>query len=581
MVVAKPELWDIDTPNMYKAITSVIVDGKKVDEYTTPFGIRSLVFDKDKGFFLNGRNTYVKGVCLHHDGGLVGTAVPKGVWRRRFEEMKACGVNAIRTSHNPFSEEFLDLCDEMGFLVQNEIFDEMDNPKDKRFNFNEQEPLYRTEGYDNHFQEWAESDLKRTVLRDRNHPSVFQYSIGNEIEWTYPEYKDVSGLWDKGSGGYWNKIPKLTPAEMKARYDALPEQEYNLTRTAEKLVKWVKDVDTTRPVTSNLIIPVASCVTGYAAALDIVGFSYQIAQYNWCKERFPDMHFTGSENSGLLSEWRSITDNPMVFSMYMWTGIDYMGESTNDWPKKAWSGDLLDLGSFRKAGFNHFKSIWVDEPMIAVQTHVKKSEDTMMKNGKLIKRPKSANWQNDLSQEVWNYEPGQMITVEVVTNQPTATLYINGKSLGEKKLADNQSDLIMRWDVPYEEGVIEAKTGNLTSQIKSAGKAAALKVDVDQSELVADGYDVSHIVVQLVDAAGVAVKTTEQKITFKMEGDARFMGVDNGWNQSTQDFQTDNVVTHLGRCLAIIQSNKDKRGEVKLTISADGVPSQSVTIVTK
>ncbi|MFI3289547.1 MAG: glycoside hydrolase family 2 TIM barrel-domain containing protein [Rikenellaceae bacterium] len=573
--VANPKLWDTENPNMYRAITSIAVAGEKIDEYTTPFGIRSIVFDKDKGFFLNGVSTYAKGVCLHHDGGLVGTAVPKGVWRRRLAALKEGGVNAIRTSHNPFSEEFLDLCDEMGFLVQNEIFDEMDNPKDKRFNFAEQEPLYRTDGYDKHFQEWAESDLKRTIMRDRNHPSVFQYSIGNEIEWTYPEYKHVSGLWDPGAGGYWNQIPKLTPEQMKKRYDELPEQKYNLAKTAQKLSNWVKEVDTTRPVTSNLIIPVASCVTGYAAALDVVGFSYQIAQYDWCKKHFPDMMFTGSENSGYLSEWRSITDNPMVFSMYMWTGIDYMGESTNDWPQKAWHGDMLDLAGFKKAGFNHFKSIWCDEPSVAIQTH--KAE---VKTTKKPKKP-NPNWNNYLSNEVWNYEDGEMVVVEVVTNQPSATLYLNGESLGEKKLADNQDDLILRWEVPFAAGVLEAKAGEISTQLKSAGKAAAIVVDLDKSQLAADGYDVAHIVAQLVDADGVPVRVDEQKITFKMEGDATLLGVDSGWNQSTQDFQSDNVVTHLGRCLAIVQSNREKRGAVNVTISADGVPSQKVSIVCK
>ncbi|GAL64773.1 beta-galactosidase [Algibacter lectus] len=183
--VANPKLWDTEHPNLYKVITNVSVKGKVIDTYTTPFGIRSLLFDKDKGFFLNGKPTYVKGVCLHHDAGLVGAAVPKGVWERRLQILKEGGVNAIRTSHNPFSEEFLDLCDEMGFLVQNEIFDEMDNPKDKQHNMNEKSVQYITRGYTEHFQKWGESDLKRTMLRDRNHPSVFQWSIGNEIEWTY------------------------------------------------------------------------------------------------------------------------------------------------------------------------------------------------------------------------------------------------------------------------------------------------------------------------------------------------------------------------------------------------------------
>ncbi|WP_430935089.1 glycoside hydrolase family 2 TIM barrel-domain containing protein [Saccharicrinis sp. 156] len=583
LVVGNPKLWDTDNPNMYKAITTIVVDGKKVDEYITPFGIRSLRFDKDKGFFLNEKSTYVKGVCLHHDGGLVGVAVPKGVWRRRFEKLKEAGVNAIRTSHNPFSDEFLDLCDEMGFLVQDEIFDEMDNPKDKRFNLNEREVLYHTRGYTEHFQEWGESDLKRTMLRDRNHPSVFQWSIGNEIEWTYKDYKHVSGLWDPGAGGYWNAIPKLTPEEMKARYDALPDRQYKLAETAKRLSKWVKEIDTTRPVTANLIIPVASCATGYAEALDVVGFSYQIKQYDWCKKHYPDMLFTGSENSGYLSEWKSITDNPMVFSMYMWTGIDYIGESNLKWPQKAWPGDLLDLAGFEKAGWNHFKSIWTDEPFIAIQTHALSDSKFKVdnKSGKVVpKGKKEVNWQNFLSEKHWNYKDDETVIVEVVTNLPEAELLLNGKSLGSVKLADCE-DNIMRWAVPYEAGKLEAKAVakdiDIVAELKSASEAANIVVTADKTVLNPDGYDVSHVVVQLVDKDGIPVKTREQEVVFEVEGDVRLLGVDNGWNKSTQDYQANKVVTHLGRCMAIIQSNTNT-GTVNIKVSSNGLESQTVAV---
>ena len=584
LTVEKPELWDTENPAMYKAVTTLLLDGRVVDKYTTPFGIRSLVFDKDKGFFLNGRNTYVKGVCLHHDGGLVGAAVPKGVWKRRLEKLKEAGCNAIRTSHNPFSEEFLDLCDEMGFLVQNEIFDEMDNPKDKRFNMNEREVLYHTRGYTEHFQEWGESDLKRVILRDRNHPSVFQYSIGNEIEWTYPEYKYISGLWDpEVKGGYWNKIPHLTPEQMKERHKALPDRKYKLEETAKRLSKWVKEIDTTRPVTANLIIPVASCATGYADALDVVGFSYQIAQYDWCKKHYPHMLFTGNENAGYLSEWKSITDNPMVFSMYMWTGIDYMGESNLSWPQKAWPGDMLDLAGFEKAGWNHFKSIWTDTPHLSIQTHkLEESKFKLDKTGKLVYIKKTVpNWENYLSVEHWNYEPDEKIVVEVVSNLPQAELFLNGKSLGAVKLADCP-DNIMRWCVPFEAGELVAKAGDngkqYLAELKSASEAACLVVDVDKTVLEADGYDVAHIVVQLVDKDGIPVRTKEQEITFDVEGDVNLLGVDNGWNRSIQSFQTNKVRTHLGHCLAIVQSDKNAVGTAKIKVSSESLPEQVVTL---
>ncbi|MEM6831367.1 MAG: sugar-binding domain-containing protein, partial [Bacteroidota bacterium] len=193
--VTQPKLWEPDSPEMYQAVTSITTDGVVVDEYVTPFGIRDIDFRVGEGFFLNGKNTLMKGVCLHHDAGLVGTAVPKGVWRRRLSALKEGGVNAIRTSHNPFSQEFLDLCDEMGFLVQNELFDELDYAKDKRENLHDVHDDYITRGYDQHFQQWAKSDLTRTMLRDRNHPSVVQWSIGNEIEWTYLHYRFITGFY--------------------------------------------------------------------------------------------------------------------------------------------------------------------------------------------------------------------------------------------------------------------------------------------------------------------------------------------------------------------------------------------------
>lgn len=583
--VEQPKLWDIDSPNRYKAVSTLLVGNKTVDTYVSYFGIRSLLFDKDHGFFLNGKSTYVKGVCLHHDGGLVGAAVPKGVWKRRLVALKEGGCNTIRTSHNPFSDEFLDLCDELGFLVQDEIFDEMDNPKDKRFNLNERKVDYITRGYTEHFQKWGESDLKRTVLRDRNHPSVFQWSIGNEIEWTYKDYKHVSGLWDPESkGGYWNKIPEITAAEMKKRYDALPDRKFKLAETAQKLSSWVKDLDTTRAVTANLIIPVASCASGYAAALDVVGFSYQIAQYDWCKKNYPNMLFTGSENTGLLKEWLSIIENPMVFSMYMWTGIDYMGESNEKWPQKGWDGDLLDFAGFKKQKWNYFKSIWVNQPHISIGTLPVKGSNFKVDelSGKPVATSKKAmSWIN--SNMHWNYTDNEMVLVEVSSNLPVVELFLNGVSLGSRSLSQCP-DRIFRWAVPYQKGTLTAKAGfdgaKVSAEVKTAGAPVGIHLTTDKITLSADGYDVAHIVAQVVDKDGVEVQVNESEITFEINGDARLLGVDNGSNSSTQDFQTNKVITNQGKCLAILQSNL-KGGTVTVTATAKGLEKQTVALQIK
>lgn len=585
--VPNPNLWELDQPDMYKAVTSITQKGQLVDQYVTPFGIRSLRFDKDQGFFLNGKPTYVKGVCLHHDGGLVGAAVPRGVWERRLQKLKDAGVNAIRTAHNPFSEEFLDICDEMGFLVQNEIFDEMDNPKDKRFNKNEQHVDYISRGYTEHFQQWGKSDLKRTMMRDRNHPSVFQWSIGNEIEWTYPHYQHVSGLWDPDvKGGYWNKIPHLSPAEMKARYEALPEREYVLAETAKRLAGWVKELDTTRPVTANLIIPVASLATGYADALDIVGFSYQIAQYDWSKKHYPHMHFTGNENSGYLSEWNSVIEDPMIFSMYMWTGIDYMGESNERWPQKAWPGDMLDLAGFEKPGYYNFKSIWVNEPQVSVFTQPLRGSgfkvDPLSQQVVASSR-KALNWDNYTAEKHWNYQAGDTVLVEVRSNLHLVELFLNGKSLGCRGMSESP-DRIFRWAVPFEPGILTARGGfdgaKVSDQLETASDIAGLRLSTDKKSLEPDGYDVAHLVVQLIDEEGRPVRTTDKRVSFEVTGDARLLGVDNGHNESTQDYQSDQVVTHQGKCLAIIQSHRES-GSVQIVAKVDGLPAQELELAVK
>ncbi|MFY0607649.1 MAG: DUF4982 domain-containing protein [Cyclobacteriaceae bacterium] len=580
--VINPQLWDTDNPYLYRAITSVNVEGVLVDEYITVFGIRSLRFDEDQGFFLNGKSTYAKGVCLHHDAGLVGAAVPKGVWKRRLQKLKDAGVNAIRTSHNPFSEEFLDLCDEMGFLVQNEIFDEMDNPKDKRFNLNEREVLYHTRGYTEHFQKWGKSDLRRTILRDRNHPSVFQWSIGNEIEWTYPDYKHVSGLWDDNKG-YWNKIPTLTPAEMKSRYDALPDRKYKLAETAKRLSGWVKELDSTRPVTANLIIPVASLATGYADALDVVGFSYQIAQYDWSKKHYPQMLFTGNENSGLLSEWNSILEKPYVFSMFMWTGIDYMGESNLSWPKKGWSGDMLDFAGFEKPGWYNFKAIWKNSPHISIGTRaIAGSKFQVNKwNGKPEPMSKKAlNWENDASNTHWNYTQDELILVEVRSNLPVVELFLDGTSLGSRSMSECP-DRIFRWAVPFHAGTLTAKGGfdgnEISDELSTTSDVVSLDVTSDKELLIADGYDVAHIVVQLVDKEGLPVKTSDQKIEFEIKGNIKLLGVDNGSETNVQNYQSNNLLTEEGRCLAIVQSIRQS-GEATVTVKSVGLEPQIVSL---
>ncbi|TYA92122.1 glycoside hydrolase family 2 TIM barrel-domain containing protein [Seonamhaeicola marinus] len=587
--VANPKLWDLDAPNMYKAITTIVKNGKVVDEYTTPFGIRSLRFDNKSGFYLNEKKTDIKGVCIHHAAGLVGAAVPEGVWRRRFEKLKACGVNAIRTAHNPYSEEFMNLCDEMGILVQDEFFDEWDYAKDKRKNYHDRSFDYITQGYVNHFQEWAQSDLTRTMLRDRNHPSVFQWSIGNEIEWTYLHYRFDTGFWKdpkkpQASGGYWGSGPILTPEEIKANYDAAEKGEHILAETAHKLAKWTRELDPTRVITTNMVVPQTSMVSGYADAVDISGFSYRNKDIEWANKHWPERHITINENPGTWDDWKQVLENPGVFSIFMWTGIDYMGERDGDWPEKSGWGDLLDLAGFEYQGWNYFKSIWVDEPHISIGTlPIAKSgfKQTSISGQQLPENSNAYKWRD--SNMHWNYEEGEQVVVEVCSNYSIVELFLNGKSLGSRSMSESP-DRLFRWTIPFEAGTLTAKAGfgdaKITTELKTTSEPVGFTLTADKTTLKADGYDVSHFIVQLVDKDGLPVKTENAKFEFEVEGDAKILGVDNGARSNIQDFQSSSLTSAKGRALMILQSVR-KAGTVKVRAKSQGFETQEVTLQIK
>lgn len=585
--VLNPTLWNTEKPAMYQAITTLSKAGKVIDSYTTPFGIRHLHFEAKKGFFLNGKPTLVKGVSLHHDGGLVGAAVPKEVWRRRIQTLKDAGLNAIRTTHNPFSEEFLDLCDEMGILVQNEFFDEFDYAKDKRLNYHERHDDEITKGYVEHFQKWAKADLTNTMLRDRNHPSVFMWSIGNEIEWTYVHYRYVTGFWNdlddpmNMDASFWGAAPKFTPEELKKRYQASTKGKHVLADTAVKLNKWVKELDTTRPTTANLILPQVSHVSGYADAIDIAGYSYRNSVIPWAQTHFPDKQITINENPGTWDDWKQVLEHPGVFSQFMWTGIDYMGERHNKWPHKSGWGDMLDLAGFKLQGWNYFKSVWVNEPHISLGTLPLADsgfEQDKLSGLAIAKANKSYQWRN--SNMHWNYNKGDLVLVEVTSNHSIVELFLNGESLGYRSMSE-APDRIFRWVVPFQSGTLTAKTGfngaEIETMLETAGKAVGFSLTADKTQLKADGYDVAHLVVQLHDAKGRVVKTENANINFELQGDARWLGVDTGAPDNIQNFQSNSITTAKGRTLAIIQSNK-KANHVLVTATAKGFASQTLRL---
>ncbi|MGQ1784749.1 glycoside hydrolase family 2 TIM barrel-domain containing protein [Saccharicrinis sp. GN24d3] len=573
----KPRLWDIKKPQLYIAKTSIIRKGELIDQYSTPFGIRSFRFDKDKGFFLNNENMKIKGVCLHHDAGLVGAAVPKGVWRRRLQLLKDAGCNAIRVSHNPASDEFLELCDEMGFLVQDEFFDEWDYPKDKRFNMNERHDDYITRGYTEHFQQWAKFDLTNTMLAHRNHPCVFQWSIGNEIEWTYPRNAKATGFfgnmnWD---GNYFWSPPPFSPERIKKEYESLPKQKYEIGKTAHKLAKWTRELDTTRPVIANCILPSASLESGYADALDVVGYSYRRVMYDYARGNYPDKTVMGTENVPQWHEWKAIEDRPYISGTFLWTGFDYMGESNGHWPQKATPSGLLDLAGFPKPPYHMYKTLWNHEPHIYMCTNTAAKSQYHVVDGKLLEKKPGA-WEQFLwfwydVNEHWNYKKGEEVIVEVISNASKVELLLNEKSLGVKELAQFP-DRIYKWSVPFVAGKLVAKAveSEAMTEIQTSGNPAALNVEVDHNSLLANGADVAHIVVQVVDENNNPVRDMELELMFEVAGPIISLGVDNGCERNVQAFQSNKIKTHQGRAMMIVQA-RDKTGSGTIIIKSDNL----------
>ena len=588
--IKTPTLWHVEQGHLYRAVTSLNQDGAILESVENKFGIRDFKFDAQKGFFLNGESMNIKGVCLHHDAGLVGAAVPQGVWRRRLEKLQEMGCNAIRCAHNPPSAEFLDLCDEMGFLVQNEFFDEWDNPKDKRHNMQLQIEDDITKGYTHHFQEWAEHDLKITMLRDRNHPCIFQWSIGNEIEWTYQNYPDASGYFkDHGNWDYFFVPPLHSPEEVKASYDALPKAQFTLEDTAVKLADWTRELDTTRPVTSNCILPIVGYVTGYAHALDIVGYSYRKPIYDRGHEEYPERPIMGTENVGQWQEWKEVLDRPYLSGIFVWTGITYLGEAHGQWPKKGNGSGFLNFAGFENAGYHVFRSLWAaDEPFVHIATQtLEKSIYKLNNTGQVIEKEEGAwekrlwDW-HDINYH-WNYNEDELCVLEIASNCEQVELFANGQSLGVQYLKD-QADRFFKWSLPFTAGELEARgthaNGRETTYgLKTAKAPHRIELTMDRDRLRANGYDVAHAVAQVVDEDGTPVRHLEQELVFDITGSHRLLGVDNGHINNVQDFQSNRLVTDQGRALLILQSEKDQAGSIAVEVVSDGVTTAQKTIL--
>jgi beta-galactosidase len=527
--VKNPQRWDVNNPNLYSVAASIRSGGATLDDETVAFGIREFRFDADTGFWLNGRNFKLKGVCLHHDASAFGAAVPLRAWERRLEILKSLGVNAIRTAHNPPAPEFLDLCDRMGLLVMDELFDCWTvgkNPYD----------------YHLYFREWSNADVRDTVRRDRNHPSVVVYSAGNEIH--------------------------DTPNAALAK------------EILASLVETFHESDPTRPVTQALFRPNVShdYDDGLADLLDVVGQNYRENEILAAHRQKPARKILGTENGHDLAVWLALRDNPPYAGQFLWSGIDYLGESRR-WPTVAYNSGLLErTGTPRPLAFQR-QSWWSDKPMIYVARRVaptpRSPTDPGYEAAAAERRPQVlfSDW---TPREQSAHEE----SVEVYSNCERVELFLNGRSLGSQTRPANDSP--RNWKVAFEPGTLKAVGMNkgrvaATYELRAAGKPARILLTADLDRLAPAWDEVSHVTATVVDANGVIVPYADDLITFKVGGPGRVVAVDSGDNNSHEPFQATERRAFQGRCFAVLRADAPT-GRINVTASARGLAGGSVSI---
>lgn len=537
--VKKPRRWNLDAPYLYTLKTELLCDGKRIDGSSTNVGLRTLKFDANKGFALNGEWMKVKGVCLHHDAGVLGAVVPPEVWERRLKNLKEIGVNAIRMSHNPQAPVLYDLCDRMGFLVMDEASDEWEFPKRKWIKgWNVGEPSY--DGPFDFFGEWIERDVTDMVRRDRNHPCIFLWSIGNEVDYPNDPYShpilDGTTINQPMFGGYKPDAP-----------DAM-----RIGKIAKRLAACVRAVDTSRPVTGALAGVVMSNQTEYPQAVDVVGYNYTENRYDEDHATYPDRVIYGSETGVGIEAWHAVRDKEFIFGQFLWTGTDYLGESGR-WPSRGLYTGLLDFGSFPKPRGYFRASLWSEKPVTYIGTYPKH------------------DWVSMDAWDLWNYEPGQLIRVVCYTNAPQARLLLNGKEVGQMKPYDDKSGIIY-WDIPYQDGELRAEgcdaTGKVLSSyaIKTSGRPYALRATVDKEVLSPDNAT-AHVTIEVVDEQGTIVKLGDNDVTCQIEGPARLLGLEGSNNGDMSDYTDNHHRAFHGRLLAYIQTTGEK-GEIRVKLTS-------------
>ena len=537
--VAQPKLWSLENPYLYTIRTTLSKGGKVIDRTETQAGIRSLTFDPNKGFALNGKFMKVKGVCIHHDAGCLGAAVPKEVWRRRLLQLKEIGCNAVRMSHNPQATCVYELCDELGILVKDEAFDEWEYAKKKWITgWNKGKPGFQ--GSASYFREWSKKDLADMIRRDRNHPSIIMWSIGNEVDYPNDPYShpvlDQAEIGQQHVRGYRKEQPRAE----------------RLGDIAKELVEEAKKHDLSRPVTAALAGAVMSNETDYPAALDVVGYNYTENRYQIDHEKYPNRILYGSETRHDLNAWKAVRDNDFIFGQFIWTGFDYLGEA-GPWPSRGFTTGMIDLAGNIKPNGYFRRALWLESPTVYVGTHKIES----------AKKKPSAN-----ASAVWNYEPGDIIRVVAYTNCEEAELLLNGKRVGERKPYDDSTTIIY-WDIPYTPGTLDVvayNQGNMVAKdkIQSSGLPYAIRASMDKTQDIKVG-EVLHLMIQVVDENNIPVVLADNQITCKIEGEADLLGLESGDHNVADNYRDNKQRCKNGKLLGYVKVTGQGKVKIRLT----------------
>ena len=534
-----PALWSDNSPALYTLKTEVYdADGAISDSETTRFGIRDIRFDPDHGFFCNGVSIKLRGVCLHHDAGALGAAVPKEVWRRRLSKLRECGCNAVRTSHNPPDPDLLDLCDEMGFFVMDEAFDEWEAPKNKWWHGHNVRPP-KLNGYYEDFIEWGKCDIQTMVLRDRNHPSIIMWSIGNEVD--YPNDPYVYSGFEMMTGN--NDAGK---SEEERRYDKNRPDSRRLAEIAKRLSGWVKEIDTTRPVTAALAFPEMSVRIGYMQALDVAGYNYKEQFYDEHHREFPNAFIYGSENGHGPREWEYVRDNDYICGQFLWTGVDYLGEAQG-WPIRGFGAGLLDLAGFETDRFHQRAVMWRPEL-----------------NGHLHTTHESHRGRHG--------EPHPP-TAFCFTNAVFAELFADGVSLGTA----SPEHYFCRWDISdcklnsvYTVKLTGKDGETLEIRESQNGAAETLSVTVwgavSNGEVYETADEVAQLELRLLDAEGrlaFAGGDTHPNIKVNVTG-GELIGIENGDIADLTSYGESHRRIHNGHMIVYVRGENGTDAEVTL-----------------